>query len=104
MKIRLSNQEIRVRLSRFEIEQILEGKAAENSISLPTNTLTFSLHGDSFTSNPWVDIENHHCKIILPHVLTIQWKQNLKEVICFQQAGSLGNSITIKIEMDLKHS
>lgn len=102
MKIRISNDEIRVRFSKAEIEQLLSENTINTSISLPPQTLTFSVYIERLETTPWVDIKNYHCKIALPQVIADKWKQNLREVISFQQDGPFETSLTVKIELDLK--
>lgn len=102
MKIRISNDEIRVRLSKADMEQLLSENTVDTSISLPLQTLTFSIYVDRLETTPWVDMKNHHCKIALPETLSDKWKQNRREVISFQQLGPFETSLTVKIELDLK--
>jgi hypothetical protein len=102
MKIRISNDEIRVRLSKADMEQLLSNDTVVTSISLPPQTLTFSVYVDRLEKTPWVDMKNHHCKIALPETIADNWIQNRREVIAFQQVGPFETSLTVKIELDLK--
>jgi hypothetical protein len=102
MKIRIQNQEIRIRIDHSEVPKLLNHEliilttpiGIEHLFQVSLQTTT----ADSFK----IDISNHQWNIQLPHAKVLEWSNNSLITYTHEFVDRTGNEGKFVFEVDLK--